>query len=146
MLKNRFFNRAWFVLVRPTAGLIEKFLGESVSIFYYRRRRRCRVEQEVLARVINEVYASKSGAERARAAAAAARGETVPHSAPLPRRAKNRAYEEVVASVAEDSTDASGHDSLIGTCSCRVLNLYFKKNFFFRSKATVVTSDILCSL
>ena len=133
MLKNRFFNRAWFVLVRPTAGLIEKFLGESVSIFYYRRRRRCRVEQEVLARVINEVYASKSGAERARAAAAAARGETVPHSAPLPRRAKNRAYEEVVASVAEDSTDASGHDSLIGRGSLQNFKFIFKKKIWVRA-------------
>ena len=88
----------------------------------------------MLARVISEVYASKTGAERARTAAAAARGETVPHSAPLPRRAKNRAYEEVVASVAEDSSEASGYDSLIGRVSLQNFKFIFQKAFFFCQK------------
>ena len=76
--------------------------------------------------VVPEVYwmlMASSAARLARRAATSSsltdaprsRRETVGHAASLPRRSKNRAYEEVVASVqSDDDSQASGRDQLIG--------------------------------
>ena len=63
-----------------------------------------RVEQDILAQVIGEVYKSKHAPKPKR--------ETVPHSAPLPKRTKDKVHAEIVAS--QDWSEASGNDSLIG--------------------------------
>ena len=60
------------------------------------------MEQEALAQIINEVYSDARAPRRMR--------DTIPHSAPLPRR-NNRGFVQVVRS--PDQSDHSEQDSLI---------------------------------